>query len=433
MKKSTLLVILLIFAMSLAQAAKHPRYIFYFIGDGMGWNHVALTEAVDEVDHGFVPLGFSQFPFMGVVSTNAATRLTTDSAAAGTALATGKKTSIGTIGMDADRKNDLPSIALAAKNAGMKAGVVTSVSIDHATPASFFAHAAERGSSYDIAQWVPKAGLDLYAGSGLLDARDLYEDFAKLGYSVVRGVGADFSGAKKVLWTDELTRDNASLPYAIDAKDGALTLPYLTEQSIRFLDSKNGFFLMVEGGKIDWAAHSNDAATVIHEVRDFDQAIARAMEFYRAHPNETLIVVTADHETGGLALGIDSRGYETDLSLLLNQKISLEVLTKELSKTNSWIQAREVLASALGFWSTVPISAKQELKLLEAYETKPGSAAKLAVKILNEKAGVGWTTGSHTAAFVPVFAIGVGAESFAGCQDNTDIARKLGQLISGSK
>ena len=142
MKK--LLLILLISISIAAQAGDRPKYIFYFIGDGMGHNALSLTEAClaseQGDDVGFSPLHFTQFPTVGFATTWCANRRMTDSAAGGNALATGKKTSVGTIGMNPERTEPVSSIAVAAKEQGMRTGVATSVSIDHATPASFFAH-----------------------------------------------------------------------------------------------------------------------------------------------------------------------------------------------------------------------------------------------------------------------------------------------------
>lgn len=433
MKKTTLTLLALIVLFT-ANAAKNPKYIFLFIGDGMGHNHVALTEAAlaaRDGKIGYEALNFTKFPALGYITTNAETRLTTCSAAAGTALATGHKTSIGTIGMNADHTSDIESIAVRAKRRGMKVGITTSVSLDHATPSAFYAHAQDRNMSYKIAEWAPRAGFDLYASSGLLkpnDGRSIYEILADSGYNIVRGAGAVLGGSK-LFWEQSQGYNSDALPKAIDAREGDLTLAEITEQAAKFLDNRNGFFLMVEGGQIDWAAHANDAAGIVHETKDFANAIEKALEFYRAHPTETLIVVTADHETGGLALGIDSRGYDTNLELLFAQKMSVSRLESAMKQTKNWGEARSLLTEQMGFWSTVTISAKEELKLIVAYEKKPRNAAVLAVKMLDEKAGVGFTTGSHTAAYVPVYAIGARSELFNGRADNTDIPKKIISLI----
>lgn len=444
--------LLLVSAILISEAAKKPKYIFYFIGDGMGFASLALTQAatkarVDSV--GFTPVTITDFPVVGYATTHAATRLVTCSAAAGTALATGSKTSIGTIGMNSDHTSDLKSIAVVASENGMRSGVATSVSIDHATPASFYAHVPKRSMSYKIGTQAITTGLDLYAGSGFLDTKggegdaELYSLFQNAGYTIVRG-DQPITGNKAVL-VQTANASAASLAYAIDRKEQSLTLSQITRRSIDFLasDPKQGFFLMVEGGQIDWAAHANDAATLIHEVVDFAEAIDQAVKFYDAHPEETLIVITADHETGGLAIGRDDRGYDTNLELLFNQKMSVDKLNAALEKCDSWDNARKLLQEKMGFWKAVKITpqeekfleaiynktSNQELQKRAAYDGKAYNIGSVAVSILAKKAGVGWTTGSHTGIFVPVFAKGVGSELFVGGQDNTDIANNIKALI----
>ena len=150
--------------------AQQAKYVFYFIGDGMGVNQVNGTEmylAEQEGRIGVTPLLFTQFPAVGVATTFSATNSVTDSSAAGTALATGVKTYNGAIGMD-DQKNVIQTVAERAKKAGRKVGVTTSVSVDHATPAAFYAHQPNRNMYYEIALDLPKANFDFYAGGGFL-------------------------------------------------------------------------------------------------------------------------------------------------------------------------------------------------------------------------------------------------------------------------
>lgn len=432
--KKLLFTTLLIIALQFTVYGQNPKYIFLFIGDGMGFNHIALTEASFAAKNdsiGFSQLNFTKFPSVGLATTNAANRLTTCSAAAGTALATANKTSINTISMNADRTLNLQSVAAKAKAKGMKVGVTSSVSIDHATPAAFFAHAPSRKMSYQINEWMTKAGFDLYAGGGMLNSNEgksIYDILTENSYTIVKGAGKELKGAK-IYWEQADGRNPEAIPLAIDSKQGELTLSEITAKSIDFLENKKGFFLMVEGGQIDWAAHANDAASIVHEVKDFDNAITKALDFYNKHPKETLIVITADHETGGLALGVDSQGYETNLKLLFNQKVSKGILEKLIKKSSDWTQAKELLKSNLGFWSAVEITPREELELCVAFEKKKEKCATKAIELLNTKAGVGFTTGAHTSTYVPVFAIGAGADNFKGYMDNIDIPRRIESLI----
>ena len=243
--------------------------------------------------------------------------------------------------------------------------------------------------------------------------------------------------------------DSRTTPYAIDRQKTDLTLSEITRAGIKVLtkDPKKGFFFMIEGGSIDWACHSNDAATVIHEVQDLDRAIGVAYEFYQQHPDETLIVVTADHETGGLGLGTGS--YELNLSVLSNQKISEREFSKVLGnlrkKCNgyvSWDIVKNSLSENFGFWKKIRLTLQQEERLKIAYESSFINSASLveseyqkdetiaaeAKKIINEIALVDWISKGHSASFVPVFALGAGAENFQSRTDNAEIPRKIAEI-----
>lgn len=293
MKKITLT--LLVLLCSIGAWAQSPKYIFYFIGDGMG-----PEQSQYEGPKGF---SFTKFPVIVNVTTFSASDSITDSAAAGTALASGRKTANGTIGMNVNHTENLYSVAVDAKNSGRKVAIVTSVSIDHATPAAFYAHSTSRKNSYEIATWMPKAGFDIYAGAGMLNPGDVFAMLADSSYSVIYGADAAPKACQRTLWIQDSTANQAELAYAIERKGGELTLPTLVERSINALKSNNnGFFMMAEGGKIDWARHDNNFERMVGEVQDFSQAVAQAVKFYYQHPLQTLIIVTADHETGGLKI-----------------------------------------------------------------------------------------------------------------------------------
>lgn len=447
------------------QVAKEnkAKYVFYFIGDGMGVNQVTGTEMYLAQKRGMIgveSLNFTQFPIVNFATTYSKYNSVTCSAAAGTALATGSKTKNGTIGMDSLRKNPLYSVAVKAKNAGKKVGITTSVSIDHATPAAFYAHQPERGMYYEIATDLPKTGFDFYAGSGFLQYKSKKDTAAASvksilrdsGYVIIEGVEEfkEKAGeAPKVVFMQRKGAGSSSLPYAIDRKETDLTLAQITENAVDYLSKNNdqGFFLMVEGGKIDWACHANDAATVFQEVIDMDAAVKVALDFYEKHPDETLIVITADHETGGIALGTGK--YLLNLGVLQYQKVSKDGLTAKIKKLRkdkdnkvSWEDVQELLRENLGFWDQVALSEGQEKTLKEVYKdsfrgrkvemeknlySSNELLAKEAIKILDAIAMVGWTSGGHSAGVVPVYAIGAGAELFNGKLDNIDIPRKIAE------
>ena len=448
--------------------AQQAKYVFYFIGDGMGVNQVQGTEMyLSELkgEIGITPLRFTQVPYATIATTYSATNGVTDSAAAGTALATGKKTKNGALGVTKDL-TDVNSVATWAKENGCRVGVSTSVSIDHATPAAFYAHQGARSSYYAIGLDLIKADFDFYAASDFLDplnkdAKDgktyesLYDLTRKAGYTLTRGYKEYQKKAKKadkmILFQPEAAsaKDNSAIPYAIDRKKGDLTLAEITRAGINFLskDLSKGFFLMVEGGKIDWAGHSNDAATNFREVMDFDEAIQVAYEFYAQHPDETLIVVTADHETGGISIGNGS--YNLNLQALKSQKMSEGEFTRVINGLRAqyknqvpWEAIQQALKENFGFWDSVQLSEKQEARLKAIYDKSFGNQpvdlektlysqdeplASEAKRILNSIANVGWTSGGHSAGYVPVFAIGANAQLFQERMDNTEIPVKIAE------
>lgn len=459
MKRLTYLMLFMLLAV-VAQA-QQAKYVFYFIGDGMGLNQVNTTEMYLGEQQGRIgtePLCFASFPVAGMATTFSASNSITDSSAGGTALATGVKTYNGAIGVDANKERVM-SVAERAKRAGKKVGVTTSVSIDHATPAAFYGHQPDRSMYYEIALQLPEAGFDFYAGSGFLkpartfdkkDAPSIYPIFEQAGYTIARGLDeykAKADDAGKMILMQKEGANSSSLPYAIDRREGDLTLAQITESAIDFLsrDNKKGFFLMVEGGKIDWACHSNDPATMVKEVIDMDNAVRVAYEFYKKHPKETLIVITADHETGGLALG--NSNYTLNLKTLDCQKQSTDLLSRALtdlrkSKGNkaTWEDVKALLTERMGFWGELTPTWEQEKMLRDEFESsfvrnkvvfeeslysKTEPLAAVAKKVLSQMSKLGWTTGSHSAEYVPVFAVGAGSKLFMGKMDNTDIPKRI--------
>ena len=442
-----------------ALAEGRAKYVFYFIGDGMGVNQVLGTEtylAALEGRIGVNHLCFTDFPHVALASTYSATNGVTDSAASGTALATGKKTKNHAIGMLQDLITPTNSVAVWAQQAGAAVGVSTSVSIDHATPACFYAHQPERHMYYEIGCDLAKSGFDFFAGSDFVapkskknpKATDVYTLCREAGYTLVRGydmcMQQGLSADKLILFqpAEASKRDCHSVPYAIDRHQADLTLTQITKAGIKYLSEKekDGFFFMIEGGKIDWACHSNDAGTVFREVIDMDNAVKEAYKFYQLHPEETLIVITADHETGGLSLG---RGpYELHTDRLRHQQMSVEYysrhiqnLHKKLGKKMTWEIIEKDLGENWGFNRAFDITENQKEQLEKAYKDLMKKAAKdkkslyarvnvladAARDVMAQCALVGWQSGGHSNGHVPVWAIGQGAEKFHGRMENSDI------------
>ena len=461
--KNRLSIILLMFLFALTLSAQgKAKYVFYFIGDGMGVNQVNAAETYLGALQGRIgiePLCFPSFPYSAFVNTQSATNGVTDSAAGGTALACGQKTKNGTLGMLKDLTTSVSSIADWARNSGAAVGITTSVAIDHATPAAFYAHVKERHEQYTIGKQLVESANDFYAGSDFTIPTDpeypngptLYEEASAKGFTISRGY-ADYQdkaeNAKKMilLQSEEASKaDRYSIPYALDRKDGDLTLTDITRAGIDFMmkkqGEKNGFFMMIEGGKIDWACHANDLA-FIPELIDMDNAVKVAYDFYKQHPDETLIIVTADHETGGIVL---SRGlYEINLAAVGNQRITIEKLGKELHKMHDvkgdklfWDDVKTFLAENFGFWDKISLTDEQTQRLESSFKKIMDGTSKdqrtlyqnddeLAVtvrSIMSECAQVGWHVTSHSNGYVPCFAIGVGAEQIHGRIDNTEIPK----------
>lgn len=466
----TLFLLLAFTAYTTAQSntGSTPKYVFYFIGDGMGMNQVNGTEtylAAKEGRIGIKSLCFGDFPHTAFATTFSSSHGITDSAAAGSALANGNKTYNSCIGLLPDSVTAVSSIAVWAKEAGAAVGITTSVSVDHATPAAFYAHRKNRNMYYEIGQDMFRSGFDFFAGSDFLKPErpgeaSLYQQTQDAGYTIVRGYKEYQKKARKadrilMLQTEEASKnDRSAIPYAIDRQKDDMTLVEITRAAIDFLKKKNPdrFFLMVEGGKIDWAGHNNDASTVYEEVIDMDNAVRIAFDFYRKHPDETLIIVTADHETGGMGLG--NKNYTQQLDLLQYQKMSAPLysnhvssIAKQYGDSLTWEIIKDDLKENFGFWDKVKIDPQQEKQLHKAYEdilagreksqktlySQINNLSYLAKSILNMNARIGWTSGSHTNGYVPVFAIGAGAQHFNGRIDNTDIPKIIAKVAGYNK
>jgi alkaline phosphatase len=310
---------------------------------------------------------------------------------------------------------------------------------------------------YEISQDLIRSGFDFFAGAGLYNrdyfhdkttAPDIYPLIEQAGYKVAKGYEdfkANIGTSAKVLLVQKNWEEAGGIPYAIDRTDSDLTLAQITEAAIDVLmrNNKKGFFLMLEGGRIDWAGHANDAASVVREVVDLDDAIRVAYEFYKKHPKETLIVITADHDTGGVTVG---QG-RLNIASLQYQKQSQDELTKQINALRvskkglvSWEETRDLLTRTMGFWREIPINWEQEKKLRDAYEETIAKnrevtdrnlyadnalLAATAKQIMSEIAHLGWGTSSHSAGYAPVFAIGAGQDLFMQKMDNTDIPKKI--------
>ncbi|MBD3383575.1 alkaline phosphatase [candidate division KSB1 bacterium] len=363
MKKLLILSLFLI----LASCAEKPqkelktrncKNVIFMIGDGMGTGHISATRIATVGPDS--ALTMDTMPYTGFVKTHSANRLITDSAASGTAMSTGYKTDNGVIGLTPNGTR-VKNIVKACQEINMATGLVATSSITHATPASMATHVESRNQQNEIARQLIENKVDVLLGGGLgfflpqshplskrTDDLDILSTAKESGYDIAQTREELLnSQAKKLL--------GLFGPVSMKTTEPEPSLADMTEKALKILSGrKTGFFLMVEGSQIDWGAHDNDFQEVLRQTRLFDEAIAVALDFAKKDKH-TLVIVTSDHETGGLAVNKGDR------------------------------DGKNLVA--------------------------------------------GWTSGSHTAEMVPLFAYGPGGQRFVGLFDNTKIPQKFAQLI----
>ncbi|MDD6889455.1 MAG: alkaline phosphatase [Bacteroidales bacterium] len=435
--------------------AQEAKYIFYFIGDGMGNAHVMMTDNYRRLALGQEqPLNMLQLPVHSFATTYSASSPVTDSAAAGTALSTGSKTRNSMLGMNADTIA-VTSIAKYLHDSGYGVAIMTNVAADDATPGAFYAHVPNRSMSYEIGRQAAESGYELIAGASL---RGLTKDGKSTGLAeYIASQGVDLltspeavaaSTNRRIILTPSTSIWEWDMGFTVDSIPGAMSVNDLTVTAINHLTrhTPDKFFMMIESGNIDHAAHANDGGAVVKEVYAFDNAIGTALDFYRQHPDETLIIITADHETGGMTVGNNCTGYMAHPEYLVPQSISKDMFSiycdsiAQSATKPSWEQMKAYLTDHLGLFTTIPLSQSREDHLRGAFnatfikgeserqETLYSNFNAFPVEvfnILNEEAGIGWTTRGHSGNFVPVFAIGVGSDLFTGLNDNTAIPMKI--------
>ena len=473
------------------ETGKTPKYVFLFIGDGMSYPQIQSTSdylgALNDEDYwqaqpslddnqgaildGPEYLNFMNFEGVGTAVTYDSNSFAPDSASTATSIATGHKTYSGSINVDETGTVEYETIAEQLKaQKGYEIGVITSVNLNHATPAAFYAHQASRSNYYDIGLEMVESDFDYFAGGGLLDPTgsegdqtDLYQLAQEAGYTVARTYAeADAISADtdKAIIIEENLADDDAIPYELDRTEDMWSLADYVEKGIEVLDNDTGFFMMCEGGKIDWACHANDAGSAIHDTQALADAVQVAIDFAAEHPDETLIVVTGDHETGGLTIGFAGTDYDTYLDLLENQKISYAKFDSDYvaSYKENKTPFEDVLSDIEELFGLKAQGAADDKLVLTEYEMEQlraayeksvnGTAASqyeqeeyvlygtyepLSVTIthiINNKSGISFTSYSHTGLPVAVLAEGVGAESFSGYYDNTQIYEKMADLLN---
>ncbi len=477
-------------ALAAATAEAGPKYVFFFLGDGMSASQIQATEAYlakvnggSETDPNVLAMNRLTMhggAYLGMQTTYDDGSLCTDSASAGTAFACGTKTKNGVIGMNTGCTTSYYSVAHAAQHFGKKVGIVTSVSLDHATPASYWASVPSRNHMNNIAYQFTRTGFNFLGGGGFASptgpkttgdtSYNIWNELASQGYTVLSNrtdiMALSATPMDKVVCINPWLQDSAAMPYAIDTPTGNVTLAEMTQVAIDCLKGHpGGFFIVVEGGKIDWACHANDAVAAIKDMLAFDSAVAVAADFWAQYPDDTLVIVTGDHETGGMAIGNARLGYGANYAVLTNQICSFQYFGanqwpayKANNPTNGQTmatmniedeadgEAKALFETCFGLvWTNLNAFDKERLE--NAYDKSlklgsPNTALEDSIlyggydpmvvtltHIVNEQAGIGWTSYAHTGQPVPVIAHGPGAWRFGGFYDNTDIAKKIAAIL----
>ncbi len=458
--RSTFLLTVFMVSMVAGSAfAATPKYVFYFIGDGLGASQRQVAEYYAQQVAGdrSLKLAMNTMSVVGINTTYSSDSLVTDSAAAGTALATGYKTNNGVISQLPNGEK-VKSLIEAAQEQGWATGIVTTTRLTHATPAVFASHNKSRDAENEIAADMSDSGVDFFVGGGFRhfvkqggafkskrkDDRDLVQEMRVAGYQTF--VGEKSSAAFKSFVPGKDSKVFAALtyshiPYELDRiNDNNNSLPALSEMTNKGIDvlmsHDKPFFFMIEAGRIDHACHANDVAGSIYDTLALDDAVKVALAFYKQHPQETLIVLVGDHETGGLGLGF-AKNYFLKMDAVQSTKASIEDVMVNVYSGDVDAYLKTV-AERFGL---ADMTVEEKQRLIEAATLQDAGAKDAAAygsysptqvavaHILSERANVEWTTFAHTATQIPMGAVGVDAMSFMGFKDNTEIAKTMASVL----
>ena len=425
-----------------------PKNIIMVIADGMGpayttsyryFNDNPVTELIEETVFDRLLVG-SASTYPARIS-----GLVTDSAASATALSTGFKTYNGAIALDVN-KNSVETVLEFAKKQGKKTGIVVTSQINHATPASYLAHNESRNNYNEIADSYIDNGIksDVYLGGGwkyfLRDDRNLIDEFKAAGFQYIDNYSA-LDNLKDNTPVIGLFGDKG-LPSALDDSNQH-RLSTMTKAAINQLENNKGYFLLVEASQVDWAGHSNDISAAMAEMSDLAKTMEYLEQYVKQNP-DTLVILTADHSTGGLTVGANGK-YEWHPEILRTMKSTPSAIAKKLSKKKI---TEKLLTELLNFKVTdnevKKIQAAKDVAIdkLSAYKrldqndkltvAKPSMSKIISSsikKIIDIRTNTGWTSDGHTAIDVPVHTLGRSSEMFKGKIDNTDIAKNIFLLL----
>ena len=420
-------------------ASTQPPNIIYMIGDGMGFEFISAYRYANSTlgADTLTPTVFDDLLVGAATTYPDDDTWVTDSAASATALATGVKSYNGAIGVDTEQHPQQTLMELARQH-GWLTGAISTSQVTHATPASFFTHHPSRREYHAIADSLAtpiapgKWSFDVLLGGGYADFsradKDWLPELREQGMTII----TEFEQM------DGLTRLPAmglfapvGLPHAIDDQP---RLASMTTTALRLLEQQQReqqkpFALMIEGSQIDWCGHANDIACAIHEIEDFAQAIAVVREFMQRHPN-TLLVITADHSTGGLTLGQGGEyAWHSDKVMRIQnslQHLTTAMLEMPRSEWRDYLGPRLNLAFTEAEWDAV---LSVEFAADSSTRTQQRQLGAVLVQLISEHTRTGWTTTGHTAVDVPILAEGPGADELRGYRDNTEIAKVLLELV----
>lgn len=415
-----------------AAAQQRPQNVILMIPDGFGPASVTMTRDYLRLEAGRSSLAFDSLQ-TGMVHTWAANSRVTDSAAGATAFSTGHKTNNGYVATDT-LERPLATLLEGAEQRGMATGLVVTSRLTHATPATFAAHTSDRWRENEIAREELAHDVEVLFGGGRRhflpqseggereDGHHLLDEARQNGYTVV----TDRTGFERVEETPVLGLFASShMAYEIDRDPRQEPhLATMTSKALELLkDDPEGFFLMVEGSRIDHAGHNNDAAAHLHDSKAFEEAVRRALTFARRE-GETLVVVVSDHETGGLSLGRNRDGsgvYAWHPDVLSDVKASHGSMIRSIRSGRT---PAAVLREKAGI---ADLSEAEQERLTQAGDWDALNAA--LSEIIGRRALVGWTSWGHTAVDVNVYAYGPGRDRFRGSYDNTHIGKTLADLL----
>ncbi len=419
--------------------------VIFMIGDGMGPAYTSTYRYYKD-DHLTPQVETTVFDtiLVGMNSTYSKNSVITDSAAAGTALATGYKTKSGFVGVtDTNNTNEQTVLEFAKNNGYLTAMAVTST-LTHATPAAFIAKGHHRDKQADIAKDFFKKNrngqlkFDFLIGAGEIHFNKAYKDFnltAKENKVALYRDGYNFDNIDSYPFIAFTAYDYA--PYAIDEKEeNKYRVAKMTEKSLDLLRDKP-FFLMIEGSQIDWCGHINDIGCAMAEMDDFARSVEIAKAYVDKHPN-TLLIVTADHSTGGLAIGKKikkddktvtdeqrSKSYIWYPEVIKQIKVSSILIAKKLRSSKD-------INATFKKYTSLTLSQDEYSEIQNILDKKDKKIRKVVNDIINKHSNTGWTTHGHTAVDVETFAYGKGSNKFRGFMDNTDIAKKIFEVLSNN-